>query len=74
MFCSSIAVTQHGVGGAQAAASCGLTGTSFNREETSGSLGTSMNLSEDSMAMVKQEVTSIFDTGWGDEGSELHTC
>lgn len=61
------------MGGAQATASCGLTGTSFNRGETSGSLGTSMNLSEDSLAMVKQDVTSIFDTGRGDEGTELHT-
>lgn len=33
-----------------------------------------MNLSEDPLAVVKQEVSSIFDTGHGDEGSELHTC
>lgn len=33
-----------------------------------------MNLSEDPLAVLKQEVSSIFDTGHGDEGSELHTC
>lgn len=52
------------MGGAQAAASRGLTAISFNQEETSGSLRTSMSLSEASLAVVKQEDNSGFDTGW----------